>query len=375
MVARPWIRCGDGNPKMNVDMKHKSLLCLVLLVGFVFTAAAQPPLRLSKVKLSNKTFFPSKGEYAEISFETNQTADIQVAIYDSTSSLVTNIKIPNAGAGWHVARWDGRRDNGEKSHGNRFLYVIRAVSEAGEVVLYNPAAKTGGILVKVRDYTYNKENGRIEYVLPKACMVRLRAGLKEGMLLRTLLDWQPRQAGRHTMQWDGKDGTGQFDLSRHPDLELKLTCYTLPDNTIIVSEGTLEAGSSMSAAAADVWHANDKKKYIHYRHDPRLCHEPAFLVSFPKSPANQDSLPVLTGSVPVRITLDARDKTDLINKRFEIMLYVDGVFLFEMEEGTSPFTFHWNTQNFARGSHILTVNIMSYDDHVGVVSRDVIVGE
>jgi hypothetical protein len=77
---------------------------------------------------------------------------------------------------------------------------------------------------------------------------------------------------------------------------------------------------------------------------------------------------------PIRIELDNRDIRNLVNRRFEIMLYIDGVFLFEMEEGTSPFTFNWDTKPFAKGSHILTVNIMSYDDHIGVVSQKVIIG-
>jgi hypothetical protein len=54
---------------------------------------------------------------------------------------------------------------------------------------------------------------------------------------------------------------------------------------------------------------------------------------------------------------------------------VDGVFLFEMEEGSSPFTFNWDTKGLTKGSHILTVNLASYDDHIGVVSREVIIGE
>jgi hypothetical protein len=79
--------------------------------------------------------------------------------------------------------------------------------------------------------------------------------------------------------------------------------------------------------------------------------------------------------VPVRVELDERDEQHLINTRFEIMLFVDGTFIYEMYDGTSPFTYNWDTSRFAKGLHILTVNVFSFDDHVGIVSRKVILGD
>lgn len=354
---------------------QKIIIATLLLLNTILWAADSDPLRISKVRLDKKEFTPSKKEVVNISFEVNQPAKTQVFIYDRLGQQVKTIDASAKDSGQYEVQWDGYIAKDKRPYGSLFLYVIKVKTHDGQELIYNPAPETGGELIKVHDYTYDKKTGQVEYVLPKACMVRLRAGLKEGMLAKTILDWKPQSAGRHSFLWDGKDDTGLLDLSKHPDLELKLTCYTLPDNTIILTDQSMEMNNSYPSEPVDVWGAEDKKKYIHYQHNPQICHEPKFSVSFPKSKTNSEGIPVLVGNTPVRVEINKRDKMDLVNKRFEIMLYVDGTFLFEMEEGTSPFTFNWNTKGFAKGPHILTVNIMSYDDHIGVNSQKIQIEE
>lgn len=355
-------------------MKKKTIV-IFLSLSFLLWAAESEPLRISKVKLDKKEFAPSKKEIVNISFEINQPSQAQVLIYDRYGQEVKTMDASATQSVQYEIQWDGYINENQRPYGSLFLYVIKAKNENDKEVIYNPAPETGGELIKVYDYTYDKKTGQVEYVLPKVCMVRLRAGLGEGMLAKTVFDWQPQKAGRHTFKWDGKDDSGLLDLSQHPDLELKLTCYTLPDNVIIVSDQSMMMNNSYPSESVDVWSASAKQKYIHYRHDPRICHEPKFTVNFPKSHANSEGVPVLSGNTSVRIEIDKRDKMDLVNKRFEIMLYVDGVFLFEMEEGTSPFTFNWDTKDFAKGPHVLTINIMSYDDHIGVVNQKILIGD
>jgi hypothetical protein len=96
-------------------------------------------------------------------------------------------------------------------------------------------------------------------------------------------------------------------------------------------------------------------------------------VEFLDKETGPDGIPVLSGRVPVRVTLHKDDKWWVVDERFEVMFYVDTVFMYEEEDGTSPFTYTWDTETLTEGSHILTVNILSYNDHLGVVSRKVIV--
>lgn len=336
-------------------------------------------LSIRKVRLNHKTFEPASNQSVTLLFEINKLSDLEISIYDRLGTRIKHFKIPKAKPGLQSIKWNGRNEEGKLASGNTFLYIIQGTSDS-EKVIYNPAQKSGGIIVKPHKYTFDKKTGMIEYVLPNACMVRLRVGLKDGMLARTIYDWKPQTAGRHTMIWDGKDSSGLMNLMKHPALDLNLTCYTLPQNTIIIKGNgqPFDSDKAKSQVIHDLrnisWSV--KGKYVHYAHDPRICHDPKFKVSFPaKTGIDSNGSVIVSGITPIRVEIDKRDIKDLVNKRFEIMLFVDGVFIFEMEEGTSPFTFNWNTKGLFKGPHIISVNLMSYDDHIGVVSQKVIIGE
>jgi len=358
------------------------LLAILLSAATGYSAPTAPkgPLKITRVGLDKKMFDPSTGETVSLGFEVTKQAGIRVAIYDRLGRQVRSFDILDMEAGRHSITWDGRTADGKLPAGNVFLYVIEAKSNDRERFTYNPAPGTGGLEVKSLEYTLDTEKGKIEYVLPKACMIRIRAGLKDGMFAGSIFDWRPMTAGRHTYYWDGKDNSGQMYLLKHQDLDLRLTCYTLPANTIITAQTEVPFDTEDNAAETEspdrsrLWAT--KGKYFHYQHDPRICHQPRFNVLFPtKKRLDSNNTAIVSGIVPVRIELDPRDARHLINRRFEIMLFVDGVFIYEIEEGSSPFTFNWDTADFARGPHILTVNLIAYDDHIGSVSCKVILGE
>ena len=350
---------------------------LALLWGTVSNAASSQPLMITGVSLDKQTFDPSKGEYITLTIAINQKADVNVKIYDRLSNEVRLYAKSIRDTGKCEVTWDGRQKNGKLAAGNLFLYVIEATNPAGEKVVYNQAPQTGGLKVKPLEYTFDKKTGRITYVLPKACMVRLRVGLKDGMLIQTLFDWQPQTAGRHSLVWDGKDASGLMNLREHPELELNLTCYRVPANTIMTTGNIIALAKPKTKntnLSLDLWSTTNK--YLHYTHDPFHCHEPKFTVSFPLATKEDgNETPMVTNTTPIRVVLDPRDARYIISKRFEVMLFVDGTYFFEMEEATSPFTFNWNTKGFKPGLHTVTVNVMSYDDHIGVVSQPVIIGE
>ncbi len=360
------------------------LSTLVILVFFCNLCLAQPKqakLLISKVKLDRKVFDPSAKETVKLSFEVNKAVKCEVVIYNILGGAVREFEIPYAVAGERSVVWDGRDNNNQLISGKMFLYVIHAIADKDEKAAYNPSDKTGGELIKTHEYTFDNASGKIEFVLPKACMVRLRAGLRDGMLVRTIYDWEPFPAGRHNLQWNGSDESGCFNLAGNKDVQLNLTCYTLPDNTIIIKGNTVLVWNSSRTEISgsnkkDNVPWNRKGKFLHYTHDPMHCHEPCFEISFQKHKSSgENDIPIIKGEVPVRIKIDDSDAEYMTNKRFEVMLYVDGVFLYEIEEGTSPFTFNWNTKGLTKGTHIFTAIIMSYDDHIGTLSKKIIIGD
>ena len=84
-------------------------------------------------------------------------------------------------------------------------------------------------------------------------------------------------------------------------------------------------------------------------------------------------MPILSGAVPVRIDIEEKSKNWMLKGRYEVMIYVDGVFLFEDEDAVAPYNYTWNTKGLSEGTHILTVNILNYEGHIGIKSVKVFV--
>jgi hypothetical protein len=358
---------------------RRYLLYLVLLLIVAGATPIKSPLKIIRVGLNKKSFNPSKGETVELYFEVTTQADVRVDIYDALGRRIRSFDMPGITAGKHSIKWNGLNTNGQPVAGNVFLYVIEASTKNGKKIVYNPVRKTGGFEAELLEYTLDRKTGKIEYVLPKACMVRIRAGLKDSMFAKSLMNWLPHTAGRHSFKWDGKDCSGKLNLFKHKDLQLRLTCYTLPENSIITTGEPASFGPDKNThqlrkKRAGVWATEGK--YLHYGHLPGICRPPGFNVLFPSSSNTAGSnISVVSGIVPIRIELDRQDVNHLINTRFEVMIFIDGVFIYEIEDGSSPFTFNWDTASFSKGPHILTVNIIGYDDHIGIVSRQVIIGD
>jgi flagellar hook assembly protein FlgD len=334
-----------------------------------------PQSIIDRVRVSPKSFDPSMGQEVIISYRIKEDAEVHVDIFDETGVEIVAID-RDVKAGEHSVTWDGNTQGGRQAFGDVFLYTIKAITKGGKTYLYNPASLTGGISITPLEYKLDKEAGIFEFVLPKAAKVRIQTKLESGMHEHAVLSWKPFPAGRHTVRWDGKDMTGTRNLLKRSDLDVRLACFTLPDNAILFS-GTVVPHSdfdgTLYSQREHVW-GTEGKSY-HYRHLPYICREPRFLMSFPGSEAFQGGIKAVAGYVPVRIEIAPSERQHLINTRFKVQLYVDGVFLYETVDATTPFNVLLDTQNFTPGKHVLTANVLSYDDHNGALSQLIQIGE
>lgn len=334
-------------------------------------------LSIANVSVSPKTIDLSKNQQAEIKYKLLGGAEVSVDIYDAEDGWVRSLKdnVPEK-AGYNLTQWDGKDAKGNFVPSGAYIYVIIAKDKEARVAVYDPADYTAGIGLQHRDLKYNKETGRIRYVIPRAARVRIRIGIEEGPLLRTLVDWEPREAGENFEVWAGADEASN-PISQKPKLVALLSAFSLPDNSIIVRNKELGFGQECSYEAGQVKSKRPKKNvagivlHPHARHLRQRCHEPGFKIEFPDVTLDKGGLPVLKGIVPIRIIVDKEDEDLLVESRFEIIAFVDDAFLFEEEQGFSPFNYLWNTKGIAQGEHILTINIQGYDDHIGTGSTKI----
>ena len=337
-------------------------------------------LQISNVSLSRKTFNPAKGEQVKIKYRLSRNASAGVGIYDSMNRLVRVIHGSDAGEpGYSLLLWDGKDQRGTIVPDDAYTYVIYAMDKEGNISMFDPV-DSGGLKLDLRHPSLNRRTGEIEYVLPKAGRVRIRLGIEDGPLLLTLIDWEPRQAGRQKEIWDGRDEPGlMINPLANPDISVVLSAFSLPDNSVITTGNNLtregykevmpaEEDFNLSTGHIVAYKKNTssrRNKAVHAPHPREDCHEPGFRIELVGHTQNEGGIPLINGMVPVRIHIDKKDKQRLIDSRFEVMFYVDHVFLFEEEEGFSPFTYMWDTNGMSEGEHLLTLNILGYDNHIG----------
>ena len=339
---------------------------------------AAAKLTISNVSVDKKTFNPSQGEVVKIRYKLSKQANVSMKIYDSDDNLVRVIKsVEIDKQGYNEKIWDGKDDAGNILPREVYIYTIEAISASGdETYIYDMADETGGIELTLRGLNFDNKTGQIDYVLPKAARVRIRIGIKDGgPLLQTLLDWQPQQAGKHTITWDGMDSSGVMDLLGNPNIFVNIASFSLPENSVILEGGERVGYEKKISTAKRPAKSVTTKKYIHALHKRAKCHEPNFdFEILGLKEYNEKGIPLITQDIiPIRIIIDQKDKIDLINSRFEIIFFIDNVFIFEEEEGTSPFTYRFDTKGLSQGEHIITVNIYGFNDHIASRSKRIFI--
>ncbi len=337
------------------------------------SSVAAAPLTITGVGVEPKTLDLRTQAEATIHYELSRPADVFVDLVDEEGRVVRKLMVGRDTAGKHTVNWDGHATDGHEVAGGVYRYVIHAQDAEGHRTVYDPSPNTGGEELQPRNFTFDQQTGAFRWVMPKAGRARLRIGLQGFPHLRTLLDWEPLEAGEHTVVWDGLDASGLIQLKGHPRLAIKLSAFALPDNTVIVRG---DSRQEVTQIERPMYPADVKREpaYLHARHVRAVCHETGLHLEFPAGTRyDAQHRPLLKGTVPVRVVLDERDASSVTNSRFEVSLYEDLTFLFEEEEGANPFTFLWDTTRLTPGAHLLTVNILSYDDHYGVVTQPVMI--
>ena len=325
--------------------------------------------------MNPKTLNLAEQTDSKISFKlTDDAKRVTVYIFDLDDYLVRQITMKDVRKGeQQTILWDGRDDQGRPVTSGAYIYTIFAKCADGRTVEYDVTEKTAGIELKAFDIKFNEETGDISYVLPKAALVRIRVGLIRGALLNTLLDWVPQEAGQHTAHWDFQDRDGFFKLKTHPEVQKNLLSFSLPDNAVIVEGGHVESRAEVSGGIRrpKAYVADIPVKQFHALHARSICHEPEFELEILTEQHTEKGLPVIKGATPIRVTVRPEHKAHLLNVRFEVLLFCDLQFVYEEEEVTSPFTFRWDSRGLTTREHILTVNLMSFDDHIGSLSKKV----
>lgn len=358
-------------------------LPLVFALFLFWTVPGQASnVQISRVFCDPMSFDPGQGQGASIHYRLSAPVDVTVKIYDARNLLVRDLlqRMPQ-GAGDHRVNWDGKDNAGRRVPPNFYVYTIRASGADGEVVTHDLTDLTGGTLLSAGEVAYDAGAEKISYMLPTHAIVNIRIGLSQGgPLLTTLLDWVPRRGGLNKEPWDGWDCTRSLKVSRLKNFRVNVFAYSLPNNSIVVtgSENMRRPGFireiSWEVEQREPKSRQRKEMYNHWQHPRDKCYDPTIRLSLGANVLrNSEGLPMITGPVPIRMEVAQEDIEFMLDQRFEVVYYVDFVFVYEEELGYTPFTWVWNPAGVNEGVHYLTVMLRGYEGHFGTVTKKVFV--
>jgi len=370
-------------------IRHPLFLCVLLAlastsgcdrtsdkVGPAGASAKQSTLVISQARLDRERFDPEKGETVEIRFRLSEPAKVTLSIFDGRDRLVSTI-VQDLAAGDRALSWNGQDATGKPVPAEAYSYTLSATNAKGQA-RHDLTDLTGGAPLAAKDVRWDAAEGRIHYYLDKPGRVNLRLGLESGPHLRTVIDWVPRSAGPNAETWDGIDASGVLNLGGNPAIVPSVKAYALPDNTVFVGDNPdrirfaseAEANLQRERAAPP----STKQMFNHTQQPLETRGDLAAQLSIAgNARQDKDGRWLVSGKIPLRADVADAQRQIAIERRFEAVFYVDGVFSHENEVGYLPLTWTWDSSQVNNGEHFLTINIRGYEGNFGAASVKVLV--
>lgn len=351
--------------------------CLFLPATGKAEATFAPPaqtLAVQEVTLSAESFNPAQGERIELGYTLTADAQVTVHVYDPEFDLIAEpAQGATQAAGRQRVTWNGRDLDGRVVPDEAYFFTIEAVDPAtGATAVYDPVTFSGGEPYDLADAQFDREAGTVGYRLPQPSRVLVRLGIRGSALLRALVDWQPRAVGQVTEYWNGKDIDGVIDLWPRKFATL-ITYVTLPE-TSVITYGNRDAEFQAYKAALP---SGRSKKPVRpmanaRRIAPQFGQRLAAIRSFRPQLTFQDTdgsgLPSFADRLVLDIDAKPMDRAGLVEQPFEVIGFIDTVFMAEEERGYLPMAFPLELQQLPPGEHVVTINIATFDGRIGIAS-------
>lgn len=351
---------------------RKFIHVLFMLLAMLYTVQASG-LEIRHVQHDRNRLQAPGVEKVTVRFDISEAAVVTMNFYDGRDLLIrSNDSSKQLAAGEHTLSWDGYDNAGRPVPPGAYHYTLIATNKDLGKVEYDLTDLTGGKNLEVKNVNWDSKQKTLSYLLQKPARVNIRIGLQnDGPLLRTLLEWVPRDAGTHREKWDGMDASGVIDLSKHPKRDIIVLAFSLSDNTILVGGSQIREQLITEMS----WKAVEReRKKVSPKRMKTISQQPletrgdySIHLALPGGlEKTKDGLPVVTGRVPVKLDIADKDRKRAHERRFEAGFYVDGIMVFENETGFLPMTWYWDTRGMNPGIHYLTTNVRGYEGNFGM---------
>lgn len=329
-----------------------------------------------------QSFSPVHEETFSIPLEIRQPekiTDLTVEIRTVDNDLVNTLQLAGLEKGKtdYELKWNGRDQEDALVPDEAYVPILVVTDAENRVTRLDPRSHSGG--EEVYDFDKAIHQGAIEYKLPVASRMLIRSGIKNGPMLRTIIDWQPRAAGFHAERWNGHDEDNVVNIEHNPQVGYLIIGYQLSDHTIITYGNSKESYRAYRERRKWPLPQPENKGRPGERGGKLIRPEfytPILQQKSPHIAVNMVDKATGRSATTIRdmdevlteVKLDPLDELYLDQERYEITFFVDNEFIAEEEQGFVPFTWRWSPGRYGikPGEHVLTINVSGYNGQVGV---------
>ncbi len=335
-------------------------------------------VKISAVSAGAGSFNPARSEKVSLSYVLSRDAKVTIRVLSPDRqevSVAVSTRIQKSGKATHT--WNGKDSAGRVVPNEAYTFIIEATDNTGAKAVYEPATTTGGEFGDIRRGNISRESGTIAYDLSQPSRVLLRAGIPGSALLKTVVDWEPRPSGSQTEYWNGRDEDNLVDVLGIKERSIIISYMTLPENSVITygnaaytyreyAERYAKNRPKLSMPAF----ANNRKVSPHFLKDRTIDRSFRLRITFPElDKSGAASIPVVRDKLLVSVEVDPKNRDVVSNQQLEVILFTDLQFHSEEERGYLPFRYPLDVASLPAGEHVLTVNVVTFGDQVGIGSR------
>ncbi len=352
-----------------------SKIIVILILVTTFVSAKE----IISFGVYEKTeFSPTRKQGFEIPFTLNTKALVTIDIYTPDNNKIRTISSKkDLDKGKNVLSWDGKDDAGVIVPDEAYTVVLKAKTKAKTTVI-DPRSYSGGE-IETNLQTKVTLDGKTIYNLSKPSRVLIRAGIKDGPMMRSLLNWVPKPAGKNIQHWNGYDEDKVVNVFETKRYGVIVVAFALPEYSIITTGNNDLSYEQYYKNKNYKFKQTPKEKRLTQRGEKGISphyysfrikdRDPNININFPKNISKTDNGIAIfqnNEAIPIKVTMSQEDESLMEQSKYEVSFFVDFDFKSEEELGFMPITWLWSPNGLSKGKHILTVNISGFEGQVGV---------
>lgn len=350
------------------------ILLTLMIASFLCGGAfAQEKLTIRYVSADKIRINQGANEKVTFGYHISKQAETTLKIYDARDVLVysqSSEVVLNAGR--HFFGWNGVTNDGRAVPAEAYHYVIEAKDLQGNVVRYDLTDVTGGKTVVIEGIKYDKESQTLQYRVTKPVRIFMRAGLKNGPFLKTLVNGAIRHPGLIKEKWNGFGESELINIVNHPNQLFYGDAWGFSRNTIHVMSADKTPFQPLWMEGLDRANARPKgKKPFNlnphaYQNREASRDVKVSLKVLTDTEQTEDRTHLVNGDLLLQIDVLPEDAVLLEQQRFEVVFFLNGNMIYENEVSYLPYNWTWKNQNLTEGDNYLSAFIVGFGGHYGV---------